>query len=230
MKVLGRWATAGFAVLAFVLGGVIAWAVVEITIPASLNFDRSSDGSSTAVGGLVFNSVIVVALVLTSRRSRSDVFAYLGLDVPRWQHITAAMAGLAIWIAVTDTLHMAQSGVTVGWRSLLIHHSAQKDGLLIWLWLETVVAAPIGEELLFRGFMFRGFVHAPRDAIPGIVLISLIWSLLHVQYDWLFIAEVFVLGLLFGLVRWRTGSTTLTILLHMLFNLEHSIETVLVVG
>jgi membrane protease YdiL (CAAX protease family) len=102
---------------------------------------------------------------------------------------------------------------------LAIYRSAQAEGSLIWLWLETVVVAPIREELLFRGFMFRGFVHTQRDAIPSIVFISLIWSLTHFRYDWLTIAEVFVLGLLLGLVRWSTGSTTLTILLHAVNNL-----------
>jgi membrane protease YdiL (CAAX protease family) len=85
--------------------------------------------------------------------------------------------------------------------------------------LEILIVAPIFEELLFRGFIFRAFVHAPRDAIPTIVLTSLIWLLSHFQYDWLGIAEIFVLGLLLGLVRWHTGSTTLTALLHMVSNL-----------
>ena len=86
-----------------------------------------------------------------------------------------------------------------------------------------VIAAPISEEVLFRGFMFRGFVHAPRDAVPSIVLISLIWSLQHIQYDLLDITEIFVFGLLLGLVRWSTGSTTLTIVLHAINNLVGSI-------
>src|SRR5262245_2727579 len=77
MKVMSRWATVGFAVLAFVLGGAIGWVAVEIAVPASPNFNRSSDGLSTAVGGLVSNSVIVVVLVLASMRSRSNVLAYL---------------------------------------------------------------------------------------------------------------------------------------------------------
>jgi membrane protease YdiL (CAAX protease family) len=113
---------------------------------------------------------------------------------------------------------------------LAIRRSAQADGSLIWLWLAIVVAAPIGEELLFRGFMFRGFVHTPRDAIPSIVLLSLIWSLLHIQYDWFVIVAIFVFGMLLGLVRWSTGSTTLTILVHMLNNLEGWIETEFVLG
>ncbi len=170
-------------------------------------------------------SVYLITRELASGQFAPNVLAYLGLDIPRWRHIAVAMAGLAVWIGFTNTVHLTLFGNNVGWRSLLIHHSAQMDGSLIWLWLATIVATPIGEELLYRGFMFRGFVHAPRDAIPSIVLISLIWSLTHTQYNWLFIAELFVIGLLLGFVRWRTGSTTLPIILHMLYNLHDWIGT-----
>jgi membrane protease YdiL (CAAX protease family) len=36
-----------------------------------------------------------------------------------------------------------------------------------------------------------------------------------------------VIGLFLGWMRWRSGSTVLTFLLHILFNLEGTIETVL---
>jgi uncharacterized protein len=41
---------------------------------------------------------------------------------------------------------------------------------------------------------------------------------------------VFLIGVLFGFVRWRSGSTTLVILLHMLLNLESVAETIFVMG
>ena len=62
------------------------------------------------------------------------------------------------------------------------------------------------------------------------LIISLIWSMLHVQYDWFGTAQVFAIGVLFGFVRWRTGSTTLAILMHVLLNLESVVETVFVMG
>ena len=77
---------------------------------------------------------------------------------------------------------------------------------------------------------FRGFVREPRDAVPGILVIALIWSMLHVQYDWFGAVQVFTIGVLFGFARWRTGSTTLVILLHMLLNLESVVETMIVMG
>jgi membrane protease YdiL (CAAX protease family) len=104
------------------------------------------------------------------------------------------------------------------------------EGALLPLWVAMIVVAPVGEEILFRGFLFRGFIHEPRDAFPGILAISLIWAVLHLQYDWFGTALVFVLGLFLGLVRLWSGSTTLVILLHMLVNLESVAETAAVLG
>jgi membrane protease YdiL (CAAX protease family) len=221
MKVLGRWATVGFAVLAVVLGAAVSWVAVRFMIPATRNLDlygRISNGTWLAVVSLASTPVTIIALMLASRRSGSSVLAYLGLDIPRRRHIAITVAGLAVWIIFIAILDLVLGRDTPPWV-LALHRSARADGSLIWLWLALVIAAPIKEEVLYRGFMFRGFVHAPRDAVPSIVLISLIWSLQHLQYDLLDITEIFVLGLLLGLVRWSTGSTTLTILLHAVNNL-----------
>ena len=38
-----------------------------------------------------------------------------------------------------------------------LYKSAQSTGSLLLLWLVIVVAAPVGEEIMFRGFIFRGW-------------------------------------------------------------------------
>jgi uncharacterized protein len=141
-----------------------------------------------------------------------------------------AVLALAVAIAAADAITFALGKDLVPAFQIELHRTAREEGSLPWLWLAIIVAAPVGEELLFRGFMFRGFVHEPRDALPGILIISLIWSMLHVQYDWFGTAQVFAIGVLFGFVRWRTGSTTLAILMHVLLNLESVVETVIVMG
>jgi membrane protease YdiL (CAAX protease family) len=64
-----------------------------------------------------------------------------------------------------------------------IYSSAKNAGYLPWLWLTLVVIAPIGEETLFRGFLFRGWYRVPLDVWPVIIVTSSIWALSHVQYD-----------------------------------------------
>jgi uncharacterized protein len=229
MKAWGIWATLAFAILAFVLGQAMGIAV--LTMVRSFDPARvDSDGTAVAIYTLVGNPIEVITLVLATRLSGANALAYLGLDIPRWRDLAIAAAALFVVIAAADAVTFALGKEMVPAFQLELHRTAQAEGTLPWLWLAIIVAAPVGEELLFRGFMFRGFVHEPRDALPAILVIALIWSLLHVQYDWFGTAQVFAIGVLFGFVRWRSGSTTLVILLHMLLNLESVVETVIVMG
>ena len=40
-----------------------------------------------------------------------------------------------------------------------------RDSLLVMLWLALVIAAPVGEEIIFRGFLFRGWAQTPRAVL-----------------------------------------------------------------
>ena len=105
--------------------------------------------------------------------------------------------------------------------------TAAAEGWLPALLLGAVIVAPAGEEIVFRGFLFRSWARSDRTMWPAIVVISLLWATLHVQYDWTGILQIFVIGLFLGWMRWRSGSLLLTFLLHALFNLEGTLETVL---
>jgi membrane protease YdiL (CAAX protease family) len=229
MKVWGIWATLAFAILAFVLGQAMGFAVLSLV--KSIDPGRvDTDGTAVAIYTLVSNPVAIVTLVLAIQLLGTNALDYLGLDVPRPREVVIAVLALAAAIAAADAITVALGKDMVPAFQIELHRTAREEGSLPWLWLAIIFAAPVGEELLFRGFMFRGFVHEPRDAVPGILIISVIWSMLHVQYDWFGTAQVFAIGLLFGFVRWRTGSTTLAILLHVLLNLESVVETVFVMG
>jgi len=104
------------------------------------------------------------------------------------------------------------------------YRTAKDAGWLLGLLLAIVVLAPVGEEIAFRGFLYRGWAHPGREPL-AIAVISLIWAAMHIQYDWLGMAQIFALGLLLGWFRWASGSTTLTILMHVLINFEAMIET-----
>jgi hypothetical protein len=60
-----------------------------------------------------------------------------------------------------------------------------------------------------------------------ILLTAFLWAIVHVQYDWYVIAQVFGFGVLLGWLRWATGSTILTMMLHALINFEGMLETLI---
>lgn len=229
MKVWGLAATLGFGILAFVLGqavGVAVLAAVRTFDPLHVEYD----GTAIAIVTLIANPIQIVTLVLAARLTGSGVSAYFGLNWPRRRDIGIAIAALAVAVVLGDVLTLALGRDLVPTFQLEIHRSASASGTLPLLWLAVVVAAPVGEELLFRGFLFRGLVQGPHDSLPGILVIALIWSLLHIQYDWFGASLVFGLGVMFGYVRLYSRSTTLVILLHVLLNAKSVVETVIALG
>jgi membrane protease YdiL (CAAX protease family) len=57
-----------------------------------------------------------------------------------------------------------------------------------------------------------------------------IWAIVHLQYDWYFVCEVFCVGLIFGYLRYRSHSTWLTVATHAFFNLAVMAQTALMVA
>ena len=228
----GIVATVAIAVLAFALGQAVAAAALTAwASPAALSGAvLPADGGAVVLVVLSANLIQTVTLVLAARARSASAFAYLGLDRPARRDVLHGVAGLVALIVVADIVTVAAGRDLVPPIQIAIWRSAAAQGVLPLLWIALVVAAPIGEELLFRGFLFRGCARSDTSAMPTIVLTAFVFALLHVQYDWIGILMIFGVGLLLGWLRWRTGSTTLVILLHVLLNLEGTIETMLMAG
>ncbi len=79
--------------------------------------------------------------------------------------------------------------------------TAATEGWLPAMAVAAIVIAPAGEEMLFRGFLFRGWARPERFAWVAIVAISVVWAGLHVQYDWTGMLQIFVIGLFLGWIR-----------------------------
>lgn len=95
------------------------------------------------------------------------------------------------------------------------------------LWLAFIILAPLYEEILFRGFMFKGIEHSRLGPIGALLITSLTWSMLHIQYDFLIISTIFAGGLLLGWARLKTNSIYIPIVMHALQNLLATIVVII---
>jgi membrane protease YdiL (CAAX protease family) len=87
---------------------------------------------------------------------------------------------------------------------------------VLWMWIYVVILGPLFEELFFRGFLYRGFSNT-RLGITGTILItSLLFGLMHCGTG--MVISNLLFGLFLGWVRWRTDSTTSSILVHDCYN------------
>jgi membrane protease YdiL (CAAX protease family) len=227
----GYWATAAWAVVAFLVGQFAALAVVTLWRSGSINtmLETPFDGTLVTLFILISNPITIALLWLAAYLARANPMDYLGLIWPRKHDVMIGLILLVGLIVLSDVLLYVSGRELVTPFQLQSYTTAAAEGWLLALWFAAVIVAPAGEEILFRGFLFRGFVKSERSVWPAIIAISLLWAALHIQYDWAGMLQIFIIGLFLGWVRWTSGSVLLTFFLHALFNLEGTIETVLAI-
>ncbi len=85
--------------------------------------------------------------------------------------------------------------------------------------IAVVITIPFMEELLFRGFLFKGFSQSRLGNIGSIFLISFIFASLHIgQYNISSFLIIFLFSLLLGFARYNSHSLWLPIYLHSINN------------
>jgi membrane protease YdiL (CAAX protease family) len=80
------------------------------------------------------------------------------------------------------------------------------------------IGAPLSEELLFRGFLLSALARSRLGFVGGALVTTSLWTALHAGYSLAGILEVFLIGLFFSWLLWRTGSLRVPIFCHALYN------------
>jgi uncharacterized protein len=237
-EVFGFWGTAlwGFAVFAAMFLGQIA-VVAFFVLREGGSLDLSSAITVVAGSGLAISlsvigglPTVLLALWLAIRRTSCSFSDYLALRWPSWRELLIGGGGLLLIVVGWDVVSHTTGRDLAPDFMVDVLKSARNDHAM-WLLIPAFcAAAPISEELLARGFLYRGWSES-LPGVPGaIVLSSVVWTGLHLQYDWYFFGEVFCLGLWLGYLRYRSNSTLLTIVLHGLNNLGAVLETMWLAG
>ena len=88
----------------------------------------------------------------------------------------------------------------------------------ILLFLGLAIGAPLVEEFMFRGALWRGWRASKLGLRGTLVLTSFFWAILHLQYPPVIIAYIFCLGLILGLAREKTGNLWVPVWMHAVNN------------
>lgn len=166
-----------------------------------------------------------LAVLALAVRKRGGFIAYLSLAAPDRGSIVLGLASVAVLIPLLDLITYALGREVVPPFLTDAYRAAQGAGALLVLVIAVVIIAPLWEELLFRGFLFRSLSESRAGPRGAIVFTAAIWAAMHLQYDWFGVAQVFAIGLVFGWLRLRSGSALLIIPLHMAANLVALVET-----
>jgi len=215
----GFWSTLGWSVLAFGLAAAVVFgAVVWLNWRQLENMPGLEDDPWFPLQFIATSIVQVAVLTVAARLAGWPAGAYFGLVRPRGRDLAFSLTALLVLMAALEILTHLLGRASVTPFQIDSYRAAKAAGMVPLLWIAFVIAAPASEEIVFRGFVFRGWAASRLGPTGTIVLTSLVFAAAHVQYDWFGVFQTFCIGALLASLRWRTGSTTITILLHMAIN------------
>lgn len=176
-----------------------------------------------AVYQAAFDSALILLTVLTARvllqNSPQNTSGLLALNAPSaglGAYLEAALivaAAAAVWFALAF-LAFPQDVVSdiKPYRELMVRQGG---------WVMPPIyclLAPVAEEVLFRGFLFRALMRSQIGICGAAVLTSAGWMVLHTDRSIVGLAQIFALGLLFSFLLVRSDSLRVPIAGHVFFN------------
>ncbi|MGB9116762.1 lysostaphin resistance A-like protein [Bradyrhizobium sp.] len=231
------WGTAlwGLVVFGAMFAGqmaVVAWFVLRQEGPLDMAAAIHVLGGGLTISLSVITGLpgVLGSLWLAIHLSRTPFADYLALRRTSWKNVAIGVGALIVLVGVWELLSRATGRESAPGFMMDVLRSARADGALWLLVIAFCAAAPMSEELFARGFLYRGWSESFLGPVGAIILSSLVWTALHLQYDWFFFGEVFSIGLLLGYLRYRFNSTWLTIFVHGVNNLAAVVQTIMLVS
>ena len=231
------WGTAlwGLFIFAAMFVGqiaVVAWFVLrrEGPIDVAAAIHVVGGGLTISLSVIMGLPAVLAALWIAIRTSRTPFADYLALRGTSWINFLIGAVALGVLVMGWDVVSRASGREVAPGFMVDVLKSARADGALWLLVIAFVVAAPVSEELFARGFLYRGWSESKLGPAGAVLLSSVVWTALHLQYNWFFFGEVFSIGLLLGYLRYRSNSTWLTIFLHGLNNLAAVVQSIWLAG
>jgi membrane protease YdiL (CAAX protease family) len=202
------------------LGTIATLAILGVAIVAPIVIAGLRPGAQSLellVLGVWQGMVVLLTLVLAALSGGSrDVLA---LRQPRgapWVYLTAVLLLLLLNAAVSAVQYFTFPQHMYTDLRPFVGFMTGPDWLLALLVIG--VGAPLSEELLFRGFLQSALAGSRLGFVGASVISTAMWTALHASYTPFGIAQVFLIGLFFCWLLWRTGSLWVAIFCHALYN------------
>ncbi len=229
----GPWATIGFTLALFAacvlvdtIATAIAFVVLKIGNPKADAVDISLQlqASGLLLSAAAFYRAIccagLIALFIKARR-RLSLREYLALIPVRGRVMAFWLAAVLVFGFCSDSLTYVLDRPIVPQFMIDAWHTSGWPPIL---WLAVIVAAPLAEELVFRGFFFVGLRQFPHGDATAVLVTSLVWASIHLQYNIYQTGVIFGAGILLGIARIRSGSLYVPLAMHGFFNLLATIQ------
>jgi uncharacterized protein len=236
-RVWKAWPTFGYTLVILAVFFVAQGIVIMIPTLVSLfshfsgSFGSTQDLASLVMDDLnsglgfwqsiatIFSGIIGTGMIWVFIRANKGAGfkEYLGINKISLKMALAVAGITVVYIAAADVVQWLAGVQTSENIMTRIYDTALFPPLF---WVAVIIFAPLFEEALFRGFLFEGLRQSWWGAYGAIMLTAFGWSILHgLQYSVTSIIYIFLLGVIMGVVRWKTKTIWSTFIMHAVMNL-----------
>jgi membrane protease YdiL (CAAX protease family) len=221
-------------VLFSVLSALIIGSIFGTMDPSILS--GAEPGLTTYLAMFIGQGFLIVPVLIYIKRKNFDF-----IDSFRLNFISRDIIYTTVFISVGAMILSDELNILIGMIIPIPDSFLQIEALLkpkdpfslVLLIITIIIIAPIGEELLFRGFLQKGLEKAWDDVTRAILFSSLFFAVIHFNPFW--IIQIYFLGVLLGFLSWKTNSIIPCIIFHMIINatslfftsIEDSIEPII---
>lgn len=236
-KAWGFWATAIWVVAALVLKDSLFPRFEHLLLNGTTTGKAITNHLALGAANLALIwSVPILLLLVAVWMRRLPVRSYFAWTASRPGFVILALvAGAALQLASYAIPYLAGADMTSA--EVAQYRANQSAGNPVWLPLffawPSFVCAPVVEESIFRGFLWRGWEASRLGARGTWLLSSLVFAAYHVPKvigmgplnGGIILFEDLLLGFLLGWLRWRSGSTFASMAAHFAYNLIPPVVT-----
>lgn len=159
-------------------------------------------------------SLLIAGTVSWAKWSNLD----LGFRAPVLRDASHWILVFILWCAVEGAIqNVYPTEVNPAWLEWMEQQSPLEELAM------GVILAPLFEELLFRGALFSALMRRWGIGVAATVP-SVVWGLLHFQYEAWVAASIAGSGIVLAIIRWKSGSIYAPLALHSAFNLAAMIS------
>ena len=216
----------------FLASQVVAGIIVGVFLGVShhgKNISGLFESPGAQFAYVLFAESAAIGLVYWVLKLKKVRFGKIGLDRrPKWSDLGSGLLGfgayygiliivlaVASWLIPELNINQNQD---VGFGNL----SSPLDH--VFAFMSLVILAPIGEEVLMRGYLYTG-LRAKLQYLPSLLITSVIFGTAHLEFGngtplvWVAAISTFILSIVLVYKREKTGALYAGILIHILNNL-----------
>ena len=186
--------------------------------------ERAAINDVLIVTTLIISDVCVLLLMrLLVGLHEVSPWRFLGVRSCSWKSLILGCLAIAACNAVAIVLDVVlERPEDPVWSA--IFQNAQN---YVWLFIGMVIAAPVAEELVFRGFLLTGLRSNGMSDWLAVILVSVAFALIHFHYDLYDMTTIFVMGIALAIARIRSQSILPCIAMHGRWNLVAFVLSIL---